>query len=690
MCSRHLRNDFTVSNTPARKSIKDEDDKTITEEKVSCKIQNTTNDQGFGYINKGELCQDDTYQEKLLPPDIFKLTRLDKSNLSNPIDTFETTKPSTYRAIKRALVEDDPPSIESTTKRVNLKQSIDNKNEIKKNINLNSYTRSSLWHTKINSRIIYRDAIKKIDIDSNGLFKDSVLEKMVKIIKRRRLLKSSIDLSPTYSNIRKYALEKISSLLNEDTIDLDITITPGMSLSDLRSNCISNNSFFKKLRENCEKIVKDLQLTPDNYLSHVFQWHIIFHLNNSSNSTKIKLHAPKYKNLSKLKELIIDTISKLPNSIICEIEKFDQNNIVNALFSNIHGVLVAKSSIKNLSIFFNYNKNKFVNERFYDNLNSLNDLLEKIGNIVRESCIFHEGVFSPNESTTEQLSKYLLSDMYGISSKFHKKLKLPAKDMSKYQELMDSIRLDHNYTKCPIADTPMKKEPQIPESHPISETCTTPSEIIDIKNEKTEISNSYNNEQTATTSDIKNASKPEQYSITKEFNIKPYRRINLCSTEFRSSIYEDAIKKIDIDSNEIFKNSVLEKIGRYITIRGLTKSSLNLSQTYSNISKYLLNKVSPYISDIMTTTCICITPGLHLSDIKNNCLSNNIFFERLSKRCKKIIESINVIPDDYFLNIIQSNIYFSASERLAVARKRNKRKKFCSEVKLLIMDTIYN
>ncbi|WP_176695798.1 hypothetical protein [Candidatus Ichthyocystis sparus] len=36
---------------------------------------------------------------------------------------------------------------------------------------------------------------------------------------------------------------------------------------------------------------------------------------------------------------------------------------------------------------------EFAERRFDDNLNSFNKLLEKIANIVREFCIFHDGFF---------------------------------------------------------------------------------------------------------------------------------------------------------------------------------------------------------------------------------------------------------------------------------------------------------
>ncbi|CUT18275.1 hypothetical protein Ark11_1477 [Candidatus Ichthyocystis hellenicum] len=662
-----------------------------------------------------ELYQGDDYQEKLLPLDIFKLTKLDESNSSSDTYSFDTSQPPTSKTIKRQLIEDEPLSIEPITKiiclkqiksnekncisslsfrekiitkqnvenpeqtiqnhstrtgqsiikkelriklcRCNIGQRVDDENVIKKNISLKFYSRRSHWMTKYNSRIVYRDAIKKIDIDNNGLFRDSVLGKIYNHIKKYSL-KPSINLSKTYSNIRKYALDKLSSLLNDETLDLDILITPRMSISDLRSSCISNQYFFKKLRENCEKIAENTRATPESCLSDVFQCQIIFDHYDSftSTNTKIKLSPRKDKLLPKLKELIIDTVSNLPNSIICEIEKLSQSDIVNALFLEIHGVLISKSLIKNLNLLFISNKREFINSKFDDDLNLLNYLLNKIGNLVRESCIFHDGVFLPDEYTVEKLSKYLLSDMYGVSSMFHGKLKLLDKKTSKSQETIDDISLDNIYN-------------------------------IKTKTEKIEIGNNCNYNQGDVVQPIKNIERSEQQSMTIELSLKRYCRNNLCSTERTSSIYENAIKKIIIDNNFRFEDSVLREIGTYITSKGFTKSSLNLSKTYSNVLKYVLDKVSPYIRNIVANQDLLISSGMSLSDIRYNYISNNVFFEKLGKDCEEIVKNIHLTPNYYFSGIIQNYIYLGSPERLEITSKKNK---LCAEVKMLIIETISN
>ncbi|CUT17867.1 MULTISPECIES: hypothetical protein [Candidatus Ichthyocystis] len=532
---------------------------------------------------------------------------------------------------------------------------------IKKKLSLRSYRRSSLCCKEFNSSI-YRNAIKKIDIDDDGSFKNSVLEEMGSYIKNKTSIEEAyIDLSSTYLNVRRYTLEKISPLLNKDITATNISITPGMSISDLKSACIANHHFFKNLQESCEKIVENIKKATDDSLLRIFQWNINFYSNDSLNSTnkkiKFRFFPNKNKLISKLRELIIDTISNLPNRIICEINKFNQDDIVNGLFSDMHGVLLPKSLIRNLSLFFNSNKKKIINNKGSDYLSLFNDFLEKIVNLVRPSCIFNKGVFLPDDSTVEHLSKYLLSDMYDISSKFRKKLELHTTNILKTQGSSNDISPHNNYEKD-VVNTSMEEEMQMPKLDLAEKTNTIPSDAIGTKTK-----------------------------MVKKFNLGRYRRVSLCSAEFISNIYEDAIRKIDIDNDGQFMNIVSESLSDYIMSRGLTKSSINLSLTYSNVKKYILDKVSPYISDIITAADVLITPGMSISEMSHNCVSNNIFFEKLREECGKIVKNIQIISDDYFLNLIQNYVWFGTAERLRITNRKNK---FCSGIKSLIMETISN
>ncbi|CUT18285.1 hypothetical protein Ark11_1487 [Candidatus Ichthyocystis hellenicum] len=84
------------------------------------------------------------------------------------------------------------------------------------------------------------------------------------------------------------------------------------------------------------------------------------------NSKNAKFSYRKDKLLHKFKELIIDIIYNLSNSIIYEIQRLDQNSIVSALLSDIHGILISKSSIKSLILLLGYNKHKLDKNNDHD------------------------------------------------------------------------------------------------------------------------------------------------------------------------------------------------------------------------------------------------------------------------------------------------------------------------------------
>lgn len=712
------KNNFTANNLGEEKNIKKDNTESVTDHSY-CKKSYVNNDRGLAsfsdiapkdesptnFLNfhtHEELYQENDYEEKLLLPDIFKLTKLDEPNLDTTVNFSPypyINKTTTSCTVKRLLIENEPLLSSPEPKRIYLKQSIDNEelctapslnfteqiiktkktmkdiepsvqnlpiseqpspperpapNVMKKKVSLRPYHRNNLYHTEPTISV-YRDAIKKIGIDGTGLFKNRVLEEIY-VTRSSNFIKSSVSLYTTYAKVRKYVLEKIFTCLNDITATSDVLIRPGMSISDLIFSCTSNNIFFEKLREKCREIVENIQATPDKSLSYLIQSYISFYHNDNLNSIykKSKFFVKKDRLIIKLKELIINTISDLPDSIVHEIKKFNKVQIVQGLFLDMHGVFVSKSLIRDINLLFNSNKNKFVNGGSDDNLNLFNRLLGKIGNLVRSSCIFQDGVFLPNKHTVEKLSKYILSDIYGVSSKFHKKLKLSYKNISKPHQLINHAKLSTNYKKV-LTDIYVKEELPSPKSYLTSKPRRTSSETIDIKIEK--------------------------------FGLKPYHRKNLRSTEFTLSIYEYAIKKIDIDSNESFKNSILEEIGPYIANKGFTKSYINLSPTYLNVRKYVLDMISPHINNIIYTSDVLITLGMSVSDMKHNCMSNNIFFEKLQENCKKVVKDVLMTPDDVFSNIIQSSVNFGSYGSLNIVSKKNK---FCSKVKTLIMETLLN
>lgn len=694
-----------------------------------------------------ELHQNYNYTEELLLPDIFKLDKLEESNLKVDINNCYPEKPHESCSLKRPFNDDETPSI--NIKRIGINLIIDNNEEegtsystfnermtiiknieqsaqspevhmctnlttktkgldsyraptsidvknihikhelpcyaVKKELKLKSYRRNYLSRSEFTTTI-YKDAIKSIVVDADNLFNKAVLEKIrtnylknkIKYLVKSKL---SIDLSRTYSNVRKYILKKLYPFLDDIILTLDVPITPGMSVSELRHNCLSNKIFFEKLSKNCRKIAEDVRMSTYDSLSHVFQYSISFYSNDSTNSTceKINFSPLKKKFLPELKILVMNTIFNLPDSIVSEIKKFDRNNILNSFFLKMHGILISKSLIRNLELLFNSNKNKFINGGSDDDLDLFNDLLKKIGELVKTSYIFDEVVFFPDKPTLEKLSKYLLSDIYGVSSRFHNKLSL-------FNEKADERQVsnDNNYNKSSETNIYVKEKYQLSELSNIKKSDPVTSNIAD---KEIEISDKYKHSKIVEKSPIKNSSQLEGGVISRRFNLSAYHKINLFSTKNTVSIYEKVIEVICIDDEETFKNSVLKELNGDIIGKGFIKSSIDVSLAHSNIRKYVLNKVSPYINDIITTTDILITPDMSIHDMKLKCISNNFFFERLREICEKLVRDAHLIPETTFSNIIPTHINFGSSGRISIRRKKNK---FYSEVKSLVMKTISN
>lgn len=648
---------------------------------LSSYIDKLINEQSFSdFLNfpvDDELLQDnydDNNYEGL--PGIFEFNKLDGLSAEGAVENFDDGQPSTSAGIKRSSIECELPQTEPSHKII--KQDINEENTLgdsnitaaepiitapliksaeqlvqnqsinqqkytpdttkqrvmKKEITLRSYHRNDLYYTEFNASI-YKDAIRRINIDNDGLFRKTILKELDSTLREKGLTKLFADFFDTYSNVRKYISDIIFPFLSDIIPNADVLITPGMSISDMKFSCMSNKIFFEKLTKKCEKIIGDIRAAPDDSLLHVFQSYINFSYEISENmkNKKFRLFPKRIKFIPALKILIIDTLFGLTRSIIREIDKFDQNDIVRGLFSDIHGVFISKSLIRDInSSFDSSSRNKFINNDFNDNLKLLNNLFEKLSSLVRKRCVFHEGgVFFLSEHTVEQLSRYLLSDIYGIPSRFHKELKLSE---------LNSIAEQNNSDDY------------------------------------------YKTEQISTVSGIVNTEQLE-----KRFSVGSYHRNNLRSKVFIESIYEDAIKKIDVDTKGSFENSVIEELANNIISKGFIKSSINLSLTYSNVRKYILDKISPHINDIITAADILVSVGMSISDMKSSCISNKIFFEKMNKNCEEITEIIRDIPEGTFSNMIQSNVRFGSDGHLNIVHKRSK---FSSKIKELIIETIFN
>ncbi|CUT17864.1 MULTISPECIES: hypothetical protein [Candidatus Ichthyocystis] len=520
----------------------------------------------------------------------------------------------------------------------------------KKKLVLRVYRRDNFYCTEYNSSI-YRNAIKKIDIDGSGLFSNSVLEELDEDLRIRGFIKpytACIDLCATYSNVRKYVLGKFSPYLNDIAIVTDIQMTSGMSISDLRHSYISNPVFFEKLGEICKKIEKEVLSIPNNSLSYIFQSYVDFYYTECLGITNKRRRLTPKKNrfTSMVKKLILDTVSGLPSSIVSKIEKFDKSDILDGAFSNVHGALISRSLINNIICFFDCNRYGIAPDE--GNVCLFNNLLEKLGNIVRTSYIFHDGETTlPDDPIVEQLSKYLLSDIYALPAKLRKKLKLFSKNTS-------TLRIGKEVKEGEVSRDYVSNNSILYQS--IGSKRTASEEI-------------------------------KKWTILEKLQLKEYCKINLRSTDFTSSIYINAIKKINIDTNGLFINTVLREIDSHITRKGFKKSSIDLSLTYSNIHKYILGIIHPCINNIITTTDVLITYDMSILDMRYSCLSNSSFFEKLRENCKEIAKKIYAAKDNTFLKMFNSRINFGADGNLDV---RSVKKTLCSKIKEFIIEIISN
>lgn len=504
-----------------------------------------------------------------------------------------------------------------------------------KKLELRVYHKCDLCSKEFKSNV-YKNAIRKIAIDRNGLFRNSVLEEIDKLIEGKDFVKSSADFSLTYSNVRKYVLNKVSKYINSIITDADVSITAGMSISDIISSCVSNDIFFKKLSANCEEIIEDITKNSDSLLSTIFQSYFCFCRNSGDDNYKVKFAVPPRNRilfLSNSTSLVIETIRNLPQSIITEIMKFNQNDIVRGLFSEIHGVFVSNSLIRDINSFFNSTKNQIPDDNFENHLNLFSDLLGEVACLVSKYCIFHNSeVFLPNEYIVEKLSRYLLSDMYGIHISLCKKIKMPAKKSLKLQESSASINMDIQSPKLSL--------------------------------------NTSNTEIVKTT-----------------LKLKIYRRINFHPIEFSGNIYEYAVKKINIDDDGLFKDSLLTALNNIIVNRRLDESRIDISLTYSNALNYISSKIH-LSTDIIPSTDVPITYGMSLSDIISSCVSNHAFLkDELPKICEEAVKDISMMDEKSFSDIIQCHIGFGSSYTLNIFHKKNR---ICSKAKEFILHTIRN
>ncbi|WP_176695806.1 hypothetical protein, partial [Candidatus Ichthyocystis sparus] len=468
----------------------------------------------------------------------------------------------------------------------------------------NIYTYNNMHYMEF-SKNTYEYIIGKIDIDKEKLLRSKVLELLKNRIKNRGFNASLMDISHTYSRMKKYISDKVHPLIDYILRIKDIRITPGMSISDIKNNCISNEYFFDTLHKCCKEIAKNLsEIKGKNFLPMLqrtinfgSEKNLFTSTDNIDTSTRIKIN-------SLFKTLIIDALNNLSDSIKSIIEKFNEDHISECMFIKLYGAYVPGSLIRNVKDIYIIDK-MMVENKF--NVIDKPLIKIKLEEIVKESVILYGGVvLSPNESTVTSMVDYLLSDIVKGHSDIRSKL------------FVENETLKSNYKKTSVNEASQDyRDPLV----------------------------------------------------------------------LRKHIYESAIEEIRIDEDRIFVNCILKELKDDIESNDFDKSCINLSMIYSNIRKYISDKVHSLINSTILISDILIDPGMSITEIKRKSISNALFFYKLYEQCKDLAIDINEIPHESFLPILSSN----DTPVINVGNvAHNKRDKILQELRCLIVDTIYN
>lgn len=561
--------------------------------------------------------------------------------------------PSSSAAVKRKHVsnEDDNNSEQCSSKK-HCQLHEDSQHVLPKELKLvpNSYNRANILAARI-TKSIYEIAAEKIDFDEEGSFRNSVLTELDDKIEEKNLDESSMDIQRTYSNISRYILDKISPRINDIILTTDVKITAGMSITDIQYRYTSNKVFFDKLQECCKEISTSVnKLSHESFLPMI-QYYVRFCSRNNKNNSHISMRLISMNIRNRLsislKYLIVDALRGLPQKIKFIIEKFEPTDILQIVFVKIHGVQFAKSSLRKLKNILNNTESVIKNKSEIEN---------KLSEELRKSVVlFNEIAYFPNESTVKLVTKRLISDINSIvftkneSQSLRNKIEGRDKDGNPIgvTNVLEYALSVSGQSTLPSTQQLTACEASKEHVPPITAECTIPL--------------------------LSEHKMPEELKPL----LTAYSTTNICSSRLTMSIYEEAIKSIEVDEKKLLRNAILKTFSNLIEYKNFDKSLMDISYTYSHIRGYVLNKVSLHINNIILTKDIIITPGMNVVDIKNKCISNHEFFDALQESCKEIATSLDKIKDEEFLPIIQSRITFGPDnnfitnlKKISLSRKR--------------------
>ncbi|WP_176695782.1 hypothetical protein, partial [Candidatus Ichthyocystis sparus] len=305
--------------------------------------------------------------------------------------------------IRKSLINDSTchgPWIEEAT---NSSTSAQNSNHVYQDLKSPMMTRS-----------IYEWATEKINIEEDtSLLGYITTEFKNEVVEQDDCSQSLINLSTVYSKIIDLIYEKTSQHIDSIMRVCDISITPSMSISDIKRKCINNYIFFCNLHEYCKEIASDISKAPcENFINILKPNNKIEIGINVDSEGEIKI-------LQKLKCFIIDIMLDLPHKIIATIDRLGPSDISEAVFTQYHGIKVTKSFIRNaIEIYEEIVREIRTNQhlKFDDIIREQND---RLGCIIRNSPVLvKETALLPDGYTIELILNGMVLDMTEMYNKY--------------------------------------------------------------------------------------------------------------------------------------------------------------------------------------------------------------------------------------------------------------------------------
>ncbi|WP_092343615.1 hypothetical protein [Candidatus Ichthyocystis sparus] len=456
---------------------------------------------------------------------------------------------------------------------------------------------------------IYEYVIKSIEIDNNRSYENFIITNLAYQIKNKGLDPSSIDLSFTHSMVRKYIADKISSRINNIMLNTDVVIAPGMSPAIVKSACISNHLFFKRLFKCCKDVLMEIKKIDHEDFLPITQIKFCFRGYDAFLFARTK--DLKFSLSHGLKKLIVDTIIDLPQKIINEIKKLKNTDVLNRMFSLVHGVHISRSALRTANFILHSVQEK-VEKTEIDNIKDymklLNEFSPKLEEEVSRSVVLYgEKIFSLNKYTAESMVKYLLEDIKNACSKPTKAISSRSGNKTRDKNLSSR----YNCTKVKI----LKSSPAIDGS------------LVQLK--------------------------AAYISKTSSCKWDPFN-------ERQESLFKMSFAMIEIDL-ESFKTSLIDKsYKKYLLKRQISEVPVSprIKIMFGRVKDHILGQFYPFLDEIEEEikSKVELLSGMSIEQIKSSYISNCTSSQKLSKLCDKIVRNTKICHNAVLYGIMPATV----------------------------------